>query len=219
MTGVGPEQVGLLASYAAVMVATAALVVRHVRWRRAERETAGLPELLEVVAARLRSGMSLVASLPQEPPPAASPVEARLADLRSRLAIGLHRGEAIEEWSRGLIGDDWSVVSAVLSIGTGLGGGDARALDHAAASLRDRHLRRLAVRTQAAQARASALLVGVSPWIITLVSWAGGGEGATLLASTRWGQWCLSAAAGLDLAGAHWMFQLVGATERRVGGV
>ena len=111
------------------------------------------------------------------------------------------------------------MVAAVLSIGTGLGGGDARALDHTAVTLRERSLRGLAVRTQAAQARSSALVVGTSPWIITLVSWAAGGEGARLLVSTRWGQWCLVAAAGLDLAGAHWMSHLVGSTERRVGGL
>ncbi|GEM_PF-3034218 len=219
MVGLGHWPVALILAHAVVAWATAALIMGHLRWRRARRCSAGLPELLEGVAARLRSGVSLVDALPAPRPSGASPAEERLADLGSRLAMGLPRVEVLSEWSHDLTGDDWSMVAAVLSIGTGLGGGDARALDDAAVTLRDRSLRRLTVRTQTAQARSSALLVGTSPWIITLVSWAAGGAGARLLVSTRWGQWCLLAAAGMDLAGAHWMFHMVGTTERRVGGL
>ncbi len=219
MGDLGQRGVVLVGAYLAVISATVTLAVRYVRWRRAELSTAGLPEVLEGIASRLRSGVSFVRALPEGRRAGASPAESQLGRLRSWLELGLPRAEAIQEWSEELVGESWSLVTAVLSIGTGLGGGDARALDHTAAVLRDRSLRKLTVRSQAAQARSSALLVGISPWVITLVSRAGGGRSATLLMTTRWGQWCLVTAAGLDLAGAHWMFQLVGVTERRVGGV
>jgi tight adherence protein B len=102
-----------------------------------------------------------------------------------------------------------SLATAVLTFGVDTGGSLARAVDGAAATLRERLALQGEVRVLAAQARASALVVVVAPVGFTLVVAIADPRVAAFLLTTAVGWGCLIVGAGLEMACVAWMRSLV----------
>ena len=159
--------------------------------------------MMEAVARSLRAGASLLTALEQ----AAASGSGRVATDLERMLVAVHRGAplgpALERWAAG--DDPVRTMSGVaLALGAELGGARARALDDAAANLRDRAALAGEIRALTAQARASAAVMVVAPLAFAALGWVADGGTASVFATPVGGA-CLVAGLALDAVGAWWM--------------
>jgi tight adherence protein B len=165
--------------------------------------------LLEAVARSLRGGSSLAHAL-EEGAEAVSPC--RAAD-ELRAALSLHERGApvlatIEAWSGATPTPARTVAGAALALGSELGGARARALDGAAATLRDRGELLREVRALTSQARSSAAVLALAPIGFALLAWTTDHRLAAVMLTTPFGWACLVGGLALDGLGAWWMARL-----------
>jgi tight adherence protein B len=156
--GPGP---GVLA--AAATAATPLLVLRSRRGRGDARLEAALPAALESVARTLRSGGSIRQAVEEAAAMTPGPLGDELARVATSAARGVPLVIALEDLAgrRPLPGVRLAVAALCLGIETG--GAQARAVDGVAATLRERLGVAAEVRALAAQARISAVVIGLAP--------------------------------------------------------
>ena len=146
---------------ATLIAGPVALVV--MRERRARAVTAAVPDTLERVAAELRAGGTVAGALAG----IANGDGALAGDItrvRSRVELGASLPEALAAWARERVVPGTNTTAGALAVAHEVGGQSAAALDSLAASLRAR----LAVVAEAhalsAQARYSAIVIGLGPF-------------------------------------------------------
>ncbi|HSP04793.1 MAG TPA: type II secretion system F family protein [Acidimicrobiales bacterium] len=177
--------------------------------RETRRRRAQLPEALDAVAAGLRSGLALPAAIA-----GAASVGAPLGDELGAMARDVDAGrplaEAIERWQAATPDDPLTgLAAAALTVATEVGGPGARAVDGAAASLRERLGSEAETAALATQGRASAAVLTLAPlgfaFLLTSLDPAAG----RFLLGTPVGWLCITIGLGLDGLGAWWMARLV----------
>jgi tight adherence protein B len=153
---------GALGASACVIVVS--VVVEGVLERRQARELARqIPELCERVAAAMRAGRSLRASIARAAEESSGPGARELARIQRDLDLGerleLALGGACERTGSSELG----ALSATVEVQQRAGGSLAVALEELASRLREEERLKADVRTATAQARASAWLVAGLP--------------------------------------------------------
>lgn len=178
------------------------------RWRRPPRPD--VARLLDDVARRVRAGESTARALAGAS--SSMPVPAAVEHAVGRYRRGLALADACRP-----IADDpdpaTALAGATLCAVARFGGAGGRALDAAAAALRERSALAAEVRAQAATARLSALVLVVLP--VGFAGWTVATDRAAraFLLGTPLG-WAVAGAGGaLDVVGAWWMRRLVRAVE------
>ena len=178
-------------------------------WGRPGRDESDHAYLLEAVARSLRSGQSLVGAIREgaEAEVERGPGEAlarsvRLAD------SGVGVVTVVDDWVGPCPNGPRSLAGTALAIGAEMGGAQARCLDAAAASLRERASLEREVRALTSQARASAGLMVLAPLGFALFSCATNPRVAQVLTATPLGWACVAAGLALDGAGAGWMLRM-----------
>ena len=215
--GVGTVVAGLLAAamapalaIPAVGVAAAAgplaLVLARGRGRR--RFVAALPAFVDLVAARLRSGHTVPTAL-ADAAASRDPVAVDAGRVLRRVAHGEPLTDALEWWAADRGDDAVRAVAGALAVAGTTGGGAADALEGLARSLRDQQGARAEAASLSAQARMSALVVGLAPFAYLLFSSAVDPGAARVLVATPVGRVCLVLGIGLDALGALWMRRIV----------
>ncbi len=177
--------------------------------REARRRAAQLPEALDAVAAGLRGGLALPAAIAG----AASvgpPVGDELAAMVRDVDAGRPLDVAVDRWRATAAGDPHTALAAAaLAVAAGVGGPGARAVDGAAASLRERLDSDAETAALATQGRASAAVLTLAPigfaFLLTSLDPAAG----RFLLGTPIGWLCIALGLGLDGVGAWWMARLV----------
>jgi tight adherence protein B len=216
--GVGGTSVALVAlvlggPFPAVIAAAAvavapAVALRALRGRGAARLEAALPIALEAMARALRSG----ASMRQAVDEASTATPGSLADelrLVSALAArGAPLVTALEGLARRRPLPGVRLAVAALCLGVETGGAQARAVDGVAATLRDRLGVAAEVRALSAQARLSAVVIGLAPVVFGAFAAATDPRTATFVFHTVPGVVLLAAGLGLDGLGWLWMSRL-----------
>jgi len=179
------------------------------RFVASHHREAALATLLEEVASGVRAGTSLLVSL-RDVASVARPMAANgLSGALARVDRGATLVDGLEHW-RDTADDAPSRLSAkVLAHVASLGGADPRPIEAIADSLRERVALRGELRTQAAQARASAVVLSVLPPAFLLVVAAADGDVADVVLRTPLGWGCLATGLVLDLTGALWMARIV----------
>lgn len=177
--------------------------------RESRRRTAQLPEALDAVAAGLRGGLALPAAIAGAASVGA-PLGDELAALARHVDAGRPLAEAVDRWQAAAAGDPHTALAAAaLTVAGGVGGPGARAVDGAAASLRERLSSDAETRALATQGRASAAVLTVAPigfaFVLTSLDPAAG----RFLLGTPIGWLCISLGLALDGVGAWWMARLV----------
>ncbi len=197
---------GLLAVVAATVGAPLAL--RFAGGRHAANLVAALPGLLDDVAADLRAGGTVNAALDR-----AADGRGRLAPdlaaLRARIDLGLDLGDALERWARARPHPGFAEVAGALTVAATTGGRAAGALTGLAASLRDRLACTAEARALSAQARASAVVVGVAPIAYLLFATVVDPGSIKILVGTTVGRLCLVVGLALDAVAALWMRRIL----------
>ena len=105
------------------------------------------------------------------------------------------------------------LTASALELGIAAGGAHARAIDGVAATLRENLAITAEVRAQAAQAQASALVIGLAPIGFTALACLADHRTATFLFQTPAGLACLTVGLALDAAGAIWMGRITRTRE------
>jgi tight adherence protein B len=185
--------------------------VTLVRRRRWDREVeAGLPGLLERVAAGLRAGAAPLAALREAGagPDVSAALRADLVRLTARAEDdGL--GPAVAAWASDRPLPAVVAVAAALEVAVGAGGPAAAALDGLAVGLRDRHDAIAEVAALSAQARLSAIVVGAAPVASLALSLLADRRVAPTLFTTGPGRACLLAGTALEALAAAWMRRIL----------
>jgi tight adherence protein B len=173
---------------------------------------AALPLVLDDVARGLRSGGSLRQAC--DDAAARAPATLGLGPVLGQAARGVPLADALAAWPRERPLPEVRVAAAALALAADAGGPQARAIDSAADTVRERLAVTAEVRAQSGQARLSALVIGCLP--VAFLAWAvvTDRRTAAVLVGSPAGWACLAAGAALEAAGAIWMGRIVrGATS------
>jgi tight adherence protein B len=204
--------------------AVLAMPAARARWRGGRDRRAAdaeLPEVLESVARSLRAGSSLGQAIVELPPPRAPLLRDDWARLRAAVPMHGVSGAVDAVWPRqaaggaapaAALGPNHGLVAAALRLAADVGGPQARALDLAAATLRQRLAIDGEMRAQAAQARASALVVASAPIAFAVLAGGTDPRYVAFLTRTVPGALLLYAGLALDAAGWAWMSRLARTT-------
>ncbi len=205
LAGPGAGLVALVVSGGGPVLLLAAL-----RGRGAIRLERSLAELLEAIARALRSGASLRQAVTAAAGAGSGPLARDLTQTMADVGRGADFGVALDGWGQRRCVPSLRLAVAALTLAAETGGAQARALDRVAATVRDR----LAVRSEQAalgsQARASALVMGVTPVAFALLAGVTDPRTADFLLHRAPGLACLSLGLVLDAAALVWMLRITG---------
>jgi tight adherence protein B len=185
------------------------VALRVARGRRSRALHAALPATLDVVAGELRAGGTVRTALravAAEP----GPVQADIARIEARTALGLALDDALAHWVDERDGDAVRAVAGALSVADGVGGRAAAAIDGLARSLRDAQGAAAEARALSAQARPSAVVVAAAPLAYLAFEAVTDPSSIGVLLGTPGGQVCLVVGLGLEVLAAAWMRRIVG---------
>lgn len=206
LVGPGAGLVGL-----AVSASGPALLLAALKGRGAVRLEASLAELLEAIARALRSGASLRQAVASAAAAGSGPVARDLAQVMVDVDRGADFGAEVAAWGQRRPLPSLRLAVAALTLAAETGGAQARALDRVATTVRDR----LAVRSEQAalgsQARASALVMGVTPVAFAVLAGVTDPHTADFLLHRTPGLVCLTLGLLLDAAALIWMLRITGA--------
>ena len=216
---VGVAVIGVLTGPgAASVLATALLGVPSIAiamgMRRARRRVGStLPGALDEIARSLRSGASLVQAIDDAARATPGAIGDDLYAVVAAQRSGVPLAAALARWreQRPLAGV--RLTASALELGLTAGGTHARAVDGVAATLRDNLAIGAEVRAQAAQAQASALVIGLAPLGFTALACLADHRTATFLFQTPAGLACLAIGLALDALGAAWMARITRTRE------
>ncbi|MEO8696610.1 MAG: type II secretion system F family protein [Acidimicrobiales bacterium] len=178
--------------------------------RRRDTPDRELPELLETVARFLRSGSSLTVALREASEALGDSLRRDLAIVLAGADHGRPLAESFAEWAGASNSPARQMVAAAMVIAHTLGGGAAHTFDALASSLRARASAQREAEVMAAQARASALVIGVAPFAFALVIAAVDPSIATAVVQSSAGQLCLVGGIASEIAGLCWIRRLSG---------
>jgi len=170
--------------------------------------TADMVQVLDAMARLIRGGAGVHQAL-RSVVPVAGVHAADLASVVGQLDGGVTLVDALAGWRQRQPTAVVSLTTAVLTFGVDTGGSLARAVDGAAATLRERVALRGEVQVLAAQARASAVVVGAAPVGFMVLVAIADPRVASFLVSTVAGWLCLVVGAGLEIGCVVWMRSLV----------
>ncbi len=171
-----------------------------------------LPLALDAVAAAMRSGTGPVVALSDGARAVgASPVGADLLGVVHDARSGVPLTAALQAWADRRGGREVRLAAAALSMAVEVGGPQARTVDEVAAVLREQRAIEEEVRVQAAQARASATVVGLAPLAFAAVVAVIDPARAAAMWATPVGAGAVSVGLLLEAAGLLWMRRIVAA--------
>ncbi len=185
------------------------------QWRTTRDRVAverSLPSALDGVARSLRSGRSLHQAL-TDPARAADgvrgPAALGLASVAASVQAGVALPDAAQVWAARVGGECAPLAAAALALASRLGGPQARAIEVAARSVRERLAARGEVAAHSAQARASVGVLAGLPIVVLVASALTDARITRWLVTTAPGWGCLAGGLALDGLGAWWMARLM----------
>jgi tight adherence protein B len=175
------------------------------------RARAAVPDVLDGVVAHVRTGGTVteaVHSLAER----AGPLAPDLRRLSARLRLGAPLAEALGLWADERPVSGVRAAAGALTLVTAVGGSAAGPLEGLAASLRADTAAAGEARALSAQARVSAVVVGLAPLAYLAFSTTADPESSRVLVATTPGRVCLALGIGLEAVAGWWMRALVRGT-------
>jgi tight adherence protein B len=205
VVGLGPS-LGLVVLLAAGGVG--ALVLDLTADRADRLVDAGLPAVLDRIAAGLRAGLGLPAALAESVPPERGPLQRDLGALTGAVDAGVPLARGLQRWCEQRPTAGTRLASTALSV-CAVAGGRSRPLDGVASSLRDHLAIERELRAVSAQVRASAVVLVALPWVFVGFSAAQDPEVLAFFTRGLLGVACLTGGLILDVGGAWIMARMV----------
>ncbi len=180
------------------------------------RTVAGcLPAALEELARRLRSGSSVAQAIRPAAAVAGAPLNRQWSSVSDDVERGAALVEVLESWALASSSPDAVMAVASLTLGHEVGGARARAVDAAAATIRERAAISAEIRAQSAQARLSALVISAIPPVFLAWTLTTDRRARAFLFGSVVGWVCLGVGLMLDAVGAWWMRRVTRSVEGR----
>jgi tight adherence protein B len=177
---------------------------------RADRRVVGsLPEVLHSIARVGRAGPGLREAVRAAADEASGPVAADLASVVRRLDGGSSLVDALGQWTVVRPLPEVRLAVAQLSLAAEVGAPFVGMADDVAGVLVDQAALEGEAVAQAAQARASVLVLAAAPLVLAALAAAADASTLEFLLHTTVGLICLGLAVGLDSVGLIWMHRLV----------
>ncbi|MCU1345143.1 MAG: hypothetical protein JWL70_1409 [Acidimicrobiia bacterium] len=171
----------------------------------ARRSDDRLAEVVERMAASLRSGRAVAVALSDARASAGARLGRELDTVLADIAAGMSFPAALEAWGTRDGSREAQLVVVALVVGMEVGGQRARVLEEVAEAIRERHALQRDADRQATQARLSAWVVALAPVAFAVVAFLSNPAAARFLVASPPGWLCLGGGLVLDGAGAYWM--------------
>jgi tight adherence protein B len=194
------------AALAALVAGPVAL--RVARSRRERRFATALPRVLEQIAAELRGG-GTVGEAVERLAHAGGPVARDLMRVVGRRRLGLGATDALAAWPVEHDTPGTRAAAGALAVAATMGGRSADAIDGLAASLRHRLDAEAEAHALSAQARLSAVVVGVAPLGYLVFAGIVDPTSVTALVGTGVGRVCLVLGLGCEVLAALWIRRIL----------
>lgn len=184
------------------------------RLRRRRRAADQIVGWLDDVARRLRAGSGFGPAVLAAADDAPAELRTQMNAMRAHLRAGADPISAIDSWSAADGSAAARMTADAMAVAVSAGGASARAIDSVAATLREHRAIDADVDALGAQARLSALVMGVAPFGFLAVTAAADSRSIEFLVGTPLGR--LVAVAGITLngLGAWWMRRLADGSRR-----
>jgi len=210
--GLGTSPIVAVGASTAVVVGAASWL-HTARFRRGRQVAAAIPAALDVIAADLRAGGTVatgVATLANGRGPLASD----FGRVEARVRLGAALPDALASWAGERRAAGAASVAGALALAGSVGGRCAEALEGLASSLRERAAVIAEARALSAQARYSALVIGLGPIVYLALSAVADRRTLHALVATPAGRTCAVVGIVLELAGALWMRRILAGVEQ-----
>lgn len=199
----------VLAALAAAGVALAPIGVRSVRdGRAAAAYDVSLVGALDAIGRSVRSGGSLTQAITEASTAVRGAAAGDLAQVAAAISRGRGLADALGEWRDLRPRPSVRLAAGALVLAASTGGPPARVVEDVASAIRTRQQVAREAQALAAQARLSALVVGVAPIGFMGVMCLANPRNAQMLFGTGIGVACVAAGLTLDAVGALWMHRL-----------
>jgi tight adherence protein B len=200
----------VLAAAGAVVGAVSEPVMRaRARRNRDRRLTEQLPDMMRALASAIRSGRSIPQALDAAREDSIAPLSAALDIAQGRLSVGATLDEALDAFAAEAATEEAGLVVETLKIGRAAGGNLPVILDVAAESLIERDRIARDRRATSAQAKMSALVVGLMPLAFFAIVGSGARDQLRVLLGDPIGWALLAGGVVLEAGGALWMRALL----------
>jgi len=200
----------VFASVGAVAGAVSGPLLRARAARNRDRRLAEqLPDMMRALAAAIRSGRSIPQALDAAREESIAPLGAALDLAGARLSVGATLDEALDAFAAEAATDDAALVVETLKIGRAAGTNLPMILDVAVESLVERERIARDRRATSAQAKMSALVVGLMPIAFFAIVGSGARDQLRVLLGDPIGWALLAGGVILEAGGALWMRALL----------
>jgi tight adherence protein B len=169
---------------------------------------ATLAVALDAVARGVRSGGSLAQAVGEAVTAVRGPVAADLSRVATSVARGRAFADALGDWRDQRGRPAVRLAAGALVLATQTGGPPARVIEDVASAIRARQQVEREAHALAAQARLSAVVVGLAPVGFMTVMCLTDARNAHVLFGTPIGIACVATGITLDAIGAHWMHRM-----------
>ena len=176
---------------------------------RDRRVTEQLPDMMRALAAAVRAGRSIPQALEAARDEMAGPLRAALDEAVARLSVGATLTESLSVFAAAAATDDAALVVETLIIGRAAGANLPLILDVAVESLAERDRIARDRRATSAQAKMSALVVGLMPLAFFAMIGSGARDQVHVLFGDPIGWVLLTGGVLLEAGGALWMRALL----------
>jgi tight adherence protein B len=178
------------------------------RRRRDRAVVAAVPDVVDHLAAELRSGGTVALAIATLAA-GETPLAADFTRVEERCRLGASTKAALHAWAAERDAPGVREVAAACAVALEAGGAVADALEGLGSALRDRAAVAAEAHALAAQARLSAVVIGAAP--IAYLAWSSLVDPRSLsaLIGTPLGRVCLVAGSACEVAGALWMRRIL----------
>jgi tight adherence protein B len=199
--------VGSLAGALSLLIPAAG--ARWLRQRRRRRLLYQIPDMLELLAASLRSGLSLLPAIQHLARHQPNPLAQELSLVLRRHRLGGSLDEALEDLHRRIGGSELALFVTAVTVARQLGGNLSEVLSRLGQTLRDKQAIEGKIAALTAQGRLQARIVGLLPLALLVVMTRMEPRPMHLLYTTAQGWATLSVIAALEISGALLLRRLV----------
>ncbi len=202
----------LVVAAAAAVAGGAGLPQLALRWlcrRRITKFIANFPAAIDIIVRGVRSGLPLGDTIRIAAEECDNPVRGEFRKIVQATTVGLTLPEAVERMAQRVPVAETNFFSIVISIQGQAGGNLSEALSNLSRVLRERKKMKAKISAMSMEAKASAVIIGIVPFVVVGALFVSSPKYVSLLWTTTHGQWIAAAAIGWMAIGVAMMKKMV----------
>jgi tight adherence protein B len=164
------------------------LVLSRLRKRRIDKFVDLFPNALDIIVRGVRAGLPLGDTLRIVANESPEPLRSEFRKLVESQALGLPLPEATEKLAERVPVSETNFFSIVIGIQSKAGGNLSEAIGNLSRTLRERKKMRSKIKSMAMEAKASAAIIGLVPFVVTLMLYLSSPKYISLLWTTQHGR-------------------------------